>query len=483
MRGVEIRPGLEVAPLPQQRMVPKLMAVSAVLVLPLPQLEARIEEELASNPALEREEVFCARCGAEVTTGVCGNCGHVPGEPLTDEPVSAARGNPDEDFDPLTQVSAEVSLHEFLMLQLAAQDLKGRRRQLAEYLVGCVDHRGYLTCDLQEAASRFRLSVRVAEEVLRVVQGFDPVGVAARSVEECLLLQLRALEPGPRNLLAQRVITEGLLRELARGQYAKVGQRLGTSAQEVREAHDYIRRNLYPHPADRYEAERTGGGRLKPQEIPRPDAAIVRTPRGYAVEVVGSPTMGLRVNDLYRELYLRARKHPEEFAPNAARHIHEYVTRAKLFIETVKRRSWTLKVILEAIVEVQRAFLDHGPSHLKPLTLATVAARVGLSESTVSRALDGKYVLLPNGRVAPCEVFFDASLPVKERIRQLIQEEDPAAPLTDREIAQRLRREGMPIARRTAAKYREEVGIPPSSVRRLRRDLAEGGRVGLRGLA
>jgi RNA polymerase sigma-54 factor len=149
----------------------------------------------------------------------------------------------------------------------------------------------------------------------------------------------------------------------------------------------------------------------------------------------------------------------------------------------VKRRNWTLKAILEAIVEVQREFLDSGPRHLKPLTMATVAARVGVSESTVSRALDGKYVLLPNGRVVSCEVFFDASLPVKERIRQLIQEEDPDQPLTDREIALRLRREGIPIARRTAAKYREEVGIPPSSVRRLRRDVAEGGRTALRGLA
>ncbi|MFN3285685.1 MAG: hypothetical protein ACK45F_05330, partial [bacterium] len=219
---MEIRPGLEVAPLPQQRMVPKLMAVSAVLVLPLPQLEARIEEELHNNPALEREEALCPRCGAEVTGGVCGSCGHAPGEPLVEDSWTAPRANPDDDFDPLSHVGAEISLQEFLLLQLAAQDLRGRRRQLAEYLVGCVDPRGYLTCDLQEAASRFRLSVRVAEEVLAVVQGFEPVGVAARTVEECLLLQLRALEPSPHNLLAQRLITEGLLGGLARGEYAKV---------------------------------------------------------------------------------------------------------------------------------------------------------------------------------------------------------------------------------------------------------------------
>ncbi len=283
------------------------------------------------------------------------------------------------------------------------------------------------------------------------------------------------------NTLAQRVVTEGLLPELGRGRYSRVARHLGVSAQDVRACHEYIRRHLYPYPADRYETERTGGARLRPQEVPRPDAAIVRTPQGYRVEVVGSPTMGLRLNELYRELYLRARKAPEEFAPNAAQHIHEYVTRAKLFIETVRRRNWTLRAILEAIVEAQRDFLEFGPSYLKPLTMAQVAARVGLSESTVSRALDGKYVLLPTGRVISCEVFFDASLPVKERIRQIIQQEEPDEPLTDREIALRLRKEGIPIARRTAAKYREEVGIPPSSMRKTRRELARGGRRALWG--
>jgi hypothetical protein len=224
---VEIRPGLDVAPLPQQRMVPKLMAVSAVLVLPLPQLEARIEEELHSNPALEREEVYCGRCGAEVTGAVCGNCGHVPGEPLGEELFPAPRSNPDEEFDPVAHVSAEVSLQEFLLLQLAAQNLKGRRRQLAEYLVGCVDPRGYLTCDLQEAASRFRLSLRVAEEVLALVQSFEPPGVAARTVEECLLLQLRVLDPTPHNRLAQRLIAEGSAGRAGPGAVRQAGPAAG----------------------------------------------------------------------------------------------------------------------------------------------------------------------------------------------------------------------------------------------------------------
>lgn len=473
---MEIRPAVEVVPLQQQRMVPKLMAINAVMVLPLAQLEARIEEELHANPALERAENTCPRCGAEMKSPLCHGCGHMLGEPVGEEPSPLARGSED-DFDPMAHLMAEVTLQEYLLLQLGARDIGGRRREAAEYLIGCVDERGYLRANLDEVARRFRISRGTTEELLALIQTFDPTGVAARSVEECLLLQLRALESSETNELAQRIIAEGLLPELGRRQYAKLAQRLGTTPQAARDAHEYIRRHLVPYPADRYEAEREGGGRLRPQEVPRPDVVIVRTPRGYAVEVAGPPTMGLRVNDLYRDLYRRARKSPEEFAGHAREHIRDHVSRAKLFVETVKRRSWTLRSILEAIVQAQREFLDRGVEHLKPMTMAMVAARVGISESTVSRALDGKYVQMPGGRVVSCQIFFDGSLPVKERIRHLVAAEEPDSPLTDHEIATRLRYEGIRIARRTATKYREEIGIPPSAERRARGNVLPRGAV------
>jgi len=151
---------------------------------------------------------------------------------------------------------------------------------------------------------------------------------------------------------------------------------------------------------------------------------------------------------------------------HAREHIREYVNRAKLFIETVKRRNWTLRRIFEVIVAAQREFLDRGPQYLKPLTLSAVARELGISESTVSRALDGKYVQLPSGRVVPSTLFFESALPIKERIRTMVANEDPEHPLTDQEIIAALRREGIRIARRTAAKYREEMGIPASSARR-----------------
>jgi RNA polymerase sigma-54 factor len=127
-----------------------------------------------------------------------------------------------------------------------------------------------------------------------------------------------------------------------------------------------------------------------------------------------------------------------------------------------------LRKIFEVLVTVQREFLDRGPRFLKPLTLAGVAARLGISESMVSRALDGKYVQLPDGRIVSSHVFFEPSRPIKERIRQLVAQEDPGQPFTDQEIARLLRREGIHVARRTVAKYREELGIPSSAVRRRR---------------
>lgn len=463
---VELQQTPVVQPLPQQRMIPKLMAVNAVLVLPLPELEARIEEELAQNPALERDHTLCPRCGTEMHGLLCTSCGHLLGEPLGDDPVVLARGPEDEEFDPIAHVAAEVPLHEHLMLQLVARNLRGKRQHIGEFLIGCIDPRGYLAVDLDEVAARFRVRRAVVEQVLGIIQEFDPPGVGARSVEECLLLQLRSQDPTPHNLLARRIVETGCLLDMGRGRYAKVAERLNSTPQEVREAHAYIRRTCYPYPADRYEVERTGGGVRRPEEVPRPDVVIVRHPGGYAVEVTGSSTMGLRLSEVYRGLLRAARRNPQDLPLHAREHIREYVNRAKLFIETVKRRNWTLRRIFEVIVAAQREFLDRGPQYLKPLTLSAVARELGISESTVSRALDGKYVQLPSGRVVPSTLFFESALPIKERIRTMVANEDPEHPLTDQEIIAALRREGIRIARRTAAKYREEMGIPASSARR-----------------
>jgi len=439
-------------------MVPKLIAVNAVLVLPLPLLEARVDQEVHTTPALERDSVQCASCGAELTGELCPQCGRKVGEIGPDLSPTLAYDASDE-YDSMAHVQAEVQ-RRHLLTQLAALHLNGRRHRLGEYLIGNLDERGYLTASLDEAAAKFRLSVIAVENVLALIHKFDPVGVGARNIVECLLLQLAELDQSPVKLLAQRIVEEHLP-ELGRGQSAKVAEKLEVAPQDARDAHEYIKENLYPYPADRYDVTRFGRGRLRPTEVARPDVMVVPGERGYTAEVIGSQTMGLRINDLYLSFSNDLRR-----APHAKDHIRDHVARAKLFIETVKRRSLTLRSIASAIVETQQEYFQRGVGHLKPLTLADIATQLGISESTVSRALEGKYVQLPSGRVVSFDLFFDGSLPIKERIRQILAVEDPSNPLTGHSIAIALRREGIRIARRTAAKYREEMGVSPSVARR-----------------
>jgi RNA polymerase sigma-54 factor len=224
----------------------------------------------------------------------------------------------------------------------------------------------------------------------------------------------------------------------------------------------YLRRNLVAHPAEAFHAEH-GQDRVRPEELAVPDVAITRTEDGYRVELVASSAFQLRVHPLVRRALVEGLVEPEE-----RERLRAQVRRARLFVEALRRRNAMVLRCAEYLVRYQRAFLDHGPAHLRPLTLSRLAQELGVWESTVSRALSGKFVQMPDGRVAPFEVFFDSSLPVRERIRELVAAEDPARPLTDEELAVRLRAEGWAVARRTVTKYREMARIPSARVRRRR---------------
>ncbi|MBI4277479.1 MAG: RNA polymerase sigma-54 factor, partial [Armatimonadetes bacterium] len=178
------------------------------------------------------------------------------------------------------------------------------------------------------------------------------------------------------------------------------------------------------------------------------------------IEINGAGALTLRLNPFYRQALARTDRDAPALAPADRENLRNQVRRARLFIETVRRRTWTLYSCVEHIVEVQRAFLDRGPAHLVPLTMSAVAQALTISESTVSRALDAKYVQMPNGRIVSFEIFFDQSTPVKERIKTIIAAEETSRPLTDAEIAKTLATEGFPVARRTVAKYREELRLP-----------------------
>ncbi|HEX2035741.1 MAG TPA: RNA polymerase sigma-54 factor, partial [Chloroflexota bacterium] len=194
-----------------------------------------------------------------------------------------------------------------------------------------------------------------------------------------------------------------------------------------------------------------------------PDVIIAKRDRGFEVDVVESKRFFLRINPLYRELLLRSQHDDGTLNEHEKKHIHEYVSRARLFMANVDQRRQTLQRIVAYLVSVQGEYLDKGVRHLRPLTRATVAAELGVHESTVSRATAGKYVMLPSGEVVPLAHFFTPSLSAKDVIKEMIEHE--RTPLTDEQIAAELAKRGIPVARRTVAKYREQLGILPSILR------------------
>ncbi len=431
----------------QQRMVPKLMMVNALLVLPVSQLLVRIEQELAENPALELDE----RPAPE------------PAEVPPDGGMqSLAAWTPDEeDYDPFAQVAIPVSLQEHLMMTLQAQGLSPRDHAIGERLIGYINDNGYLEVTTVQVAQELNVEVDEVEAVLSRIQRFEPGGVGARTVEECLLLQLRVLEQSPLNQLAQRIV-ERHLPDLAARRFEQIAKSLAVRLAGVKEAHEFVKAHCYPYPGERYRLEQDGG-RLNPGEVARPDVIIRSTEEGFVIELCRQDAFALRVNTFYEDLRRQMRRTSAQYAERSREHVRDYVTRAKVFIEAIQRRNWVFSNIAQTVVRAQWEFLEKGEAHLRPLTKAMIAVELGISESTVSRALDAKFAQLPSGRVVSFDVFFDQSLPIKERIREIIAKE--TRPFTDEEIARILTKEGTKIARRTVSKYREEMSIPPSTVR------------------
>ena len=201
----------------------------------------------------------------------------------------------------------------------------------------------------------------------------------------------------------------------------------------------------------------------------RPDVVIkkVEGEEGvYEVTVNESRSVGLRVNGVYRQLWDSMRRDPTVYSSKDREHVQQYLTRAREFIDNLNQRRKTLKLIIEAVAAEQGEFLEIGTHALKPLTRLSVAHKLGLHESTVGRAVSGKYALIPAGEVISCEMFFDASLSIKEVIKDLLADENPRKPYSDEQISNELAKKGIEIARRTVTKYREALKIPPAAQRR-----------------
>jgi RNA polymerase sigma-54 factor len=389
---------------PQQtlRPSPALVAATALLALPSAELEEAVERELDENPALERIEG-----PGRAAVGIEG----VPAAP-----------------DP-----AEALLRDVMPL-LARAD-----RPIAAYLVGSLDGHGFLDAGVEEIAAALAVSPQRVRRVLRALQKAAPAGVGARDLRECLLLQLDRLPHHPRRALARRIVDEHLPL-LGRGLYGELARVLAVDRAEIIDARDFIRARLDPHPWAEAAA---------PAPPLVPDVAVRESPDGLVVELLEPARFRLVISPAY------------ERATDAA--IRRQVSAARAFADRLEQRWRTMRAVAQLAVDRQSEFVRRGPRHLVPLTRAEVAASLGIHESTVSRAVAGRNVELPSGRIVPLARFFEASGAPCDALAELLANE--RRPKSDAELADELARLGFVLARRTVAKYRERLGVLPSALR------------------
>jgi RNA polymerase sigma-54 factor len=458
-----------------QKVSPRLVAANYILELSSQELQQQISTELSENPALELIETpICRVCGTELQGSICPRCiqhqkvassspygpeGHT--SPYDDVPEGRNRGPDDEDFDPLTRVASEQTLAEKLLMDMGAA-LPDEDMAIAEYLVGSLDEKGYLAVKVEDVAFELEVSVDKVRAVLRVLQAQEPVGIGARSLRECLAIQIAHLEErGLTHPHALEIVTQ-YLTELGEHKFGRIAHELKLSQQEVADVWEFVKTKLNPHPAHGFSSTNSSDRDTRAMYV-IPDVLISRGPDDFEVEVVESRRFQLRVNPMYTRLSADLQRSSAAMNPDEKRHVQQYVGRAKLFIANINQRRQTLFNITSCLVDQQRDYLEHGVRHLRPLSRAAVAIQLGVHESTVSRATAQKYVMLPNGEVIPYAHFFTPSLSVKDIMKEVIEKE--GKPLTDSEIVDRLIEQGIHIARRTVAKYRMQLAILPSSLR------------------
>ncbi|PYN55962.1 MAG: RNA polymerase sigma-54 factor [Candidatus Rokuibacteriota bacterium] len=359
-------------------------------------------------------------------------------------------------FENIVRNQASLADHLEEQLRFASEDAAVRR--IGTQVIGNLDEDGYLRAEIEEIAQRSGATAEEVAAVLQVVQGFDPAGVAARNVQECLLLQLRR-DPLPDPVSVE--IVETHFDDLSRRRYSDIARAMKLALDRIMESVEEIMA-LEPKPGRRF------GGNDSRYIVP--DVFVYKIGDEYTIVLNEDGIPRLRVNSLYRSL-LRS-------SGNDARQYVEQKLRSALWlIKSVDQRQRTLRKVTQSIVKFQREFLDRGLAHLRPLSLRDVGEDIGMHESTISRVTTNKYVETPQG-LFELKFFFHSgiasgdgemvsSVSVKKMIQDILAAEDPAKPQSDQEVAQALQKRGLTIARRTVAKYREELGILPSHQRRL----------------
>jgi RNA polymerase sigma-54 factor len=358
-------------------------------------------------------------------------------------------------------LSSRSSLADHLMWQLNLQTSDETMRDVGAAIVGNIDEDGYLVASVHEIAALGDWDVTVVERALEHVQTFDPIGVGARDLQECLLLQIRHL--GLANTPAEALVRDHL-RLLQNHRIPELARALGLEPEEIK-AHIDLIKHLDPKPGSRYSPAES--------QYVIPDVYIVKTDDGYKAVLNEDGLPQLRISPVYRRLLDKGGEASDE----TRAYVKDKFRSALWLLKSVDQRQKTILKVATSIINFQRAFLDHGIEHLRPLVLRDVASDIGMHESTVSRVVNNKYMHTPQG-VYEMKYFFHSginssygesvsSVTIKQRIRKIIEAEDQRRPFSDSKIMNILQKEGLVLARRTIAKYREELRIPTSNQRKV----------------
>ncbi len=459
-------------------MTPRLQQALKLLQVPTLELQQILKQEVLQNPLLEEVDEVTEQEDIEKDNSADEQANQESEDPAEEDPIDWSEymqdGALDRTYVPQSETSVEflekvpvtrTTLAESLLEQLHFLNLPERQMRIAEFLVGSLDDRGWVVTPMDEIVEVLGAPLEEIEPVLLVVQALEPAGVGARDLRECLLIQLDAR--GDRDTMPWRLIHDHF-DHLVNRRFPEIARLLKVSVEDVQAAADEIA-TLNPRPGTSVSAE-------DPKYVV-PDLLVERVDEEYVVMLNDRNVPRLRISSAY-ESVIRERK--KQGATTEEKQTREYIqgklASAKWLIQTIEQRRRTMIKVMNCIVREQREFFDKGIAFLRPLTLAQVARQIDMHESTVSRVCSGKYVQTPRG-VFELKFYFSSGLETddgedvsartaKDIIKTLIDEEDKKDPLSDQRIAELLHEKGLHIARRTVAKYREQLNILPARFRR-----------------
>jgi RNA polymerase sigma-54 factor len=438
-------------------MTPELIQAIQILQYNNQELNEYIDKELLENPILESE--YHKESDTEIDI-----------DSLRDQLIQADENveaykqweshSTSDEYSYENFVAFNYTLTEFLIEQLHFSSLKGQDAEIGRYIIENIDDNGYLSMSLEEICSVLDVDLDSCERVLDLIHTFEPSGVGARDLNECLIIQLASLGELTDEI---EFIISNRLKDLADNKYALISKEVGISLTEVQEIADLIK-TLEPKPGRGFDSDNSIKYIL-------PDIYVEETNGEYIVSTNDGSTPSLHISSYYNSLAEEAKSDKE-----LSNYLNNRFNSAMWLMKSIEQRKKTIYNVASAIVQFQNDFFAKGERFLKPLTLKQIAETVGVHESTVSRAINGKYMQCPRG-VFELKYFFTGGIlnedgsgvssnSIKSMIKEFVDAEDDKKPLSDSKISEMLHEKGIDISRRTVAKYRDDIGILPSSKRR-----------------